>query len=62
MLAVGDIYLEDFGTWCDEEGRLIWGINVYHEAAEMPHILDLVRLANSGSVAREYAEWNRSAK
>ena len=51
MLAVGDIHLENFGTWRDEEGRLIWGVNDYDEAAEMPYILDLVRLATSAALA-----------
>src|SRR5689334_12258159 len=26
VLAVGDIHLENFGTWRDAEGRLCWGI------------------------------------
>src|SRR5260221_7480331 len=24
VLAVGDLHVENFGTWRDEEGRLIW--------------------------------------
>ena len=27
VLAVGDLHLENFGTWRDAEGRLIWGVN-----------------------------------
>jgi uncharacterized protein (DUF2252 family) len=27
VLAVGDLHLENFGTWRDVEGRLIWGVN-----------------------------------
>jgi len=50
-LAVGDIHLENFGTWRDQEGRLIWGVNDYDEAAEMPYILDLIRLATSAVLA-----------
>ncbi len=50
-LAVGDIHLGNFGTWRDQEGRLIWGVNDYDEAAEMPCILDLVRLATSATLA-----------
>ena len=46
-LAVGDIHLENFGTWRDEDGRLVWGVNDYDEAAEMPYLLDLVRLATA---------------
>jgi hypothetical protein len=50
-LAVGDIHLENFGTWTDREGRIVWGVNDYDEAAEMPYILDLVRLATSAALA-----------
>jgi len=46
-LAVGDIHLENYGTWRDVEGRLIWGVNDFDEAAEMPYVLDLVRLGTS---------------
>ena len=51
VLAIGDIHLENFGTWTDREGRIIWGVNDYDEAAEMPYILDLVRLAASAALA-----------
>jgi hypothetical protein len=47
VLAVGDIHLENYGTWRDVEGRLIWGVNDFDEAAEMPYALDLVRLGTS---------------
>ena len=51
-LAVGDIHLENFGTWRDEDGRLVWGVNDFDEAAEMPFAIDLVRLATSALLAR----------
>lgn len=51
VLAVGDIHLENFGTWRDADGRLVWGVNDFDEAAEMPYVLDLIRLATSGLVA-----------
>ena len=51
VLAVGDTHLENFGTWHDEDGRLVWGVNDYDECAEMPYILDLVRLATSAALA-----------
>jgi hypothetical protein len=35
VLAVGDLHLENFGTWRDTEGRLIWGINDFDEAANI---------------------------
>jgi len=47
VLSVGDLHLENFGTWRDDDGRLVWGVNDYDEAAEMPYVLDLVRLAAS---------------
>jgi Uncharacterized protein conserved in bacteria (DUF2252) len=51
VLAVGDIHLENYGTWRDVDGRLVWGVNDFDEAAEMPFALDLVRLATSALVA-----------
>ena len=50
VLAVGDIHLENYGTWRDVDGRLAWGVNDFDEAAEMPYGLDLVRLACEGRV------------
>src|SRR5947209_13469163 len=47
VLAVGDIHLENYGTWRDADGRLIWGVNDFDEAADMPYALDLVRLGTS---------------
>lgn len=52
ILAIGDMHLENFGTWRDEEGRLVWGANDFDEAAVMPYALDLVRLAVSAILAR----------
>jgi len=52
VLAVGDIHLENFGTWRDADGRVVWGVNDFDEAAEMPYVLDLVRLATSAILAR----------
>jgi len=51
VLAVGDIHLENFGTWRDADGRLVWGVNDFDEAAEMPYALDLIRLATSALMA-----------
>ncbi len=47
VLAVGDLHTENFGTWRDMEGRLIWGINDFDEAFPMAYTNDLVRLATS---------------
>jgi Uncharacterized protein conserved in bacteria (DUF2252) len=47
VLGVGDLHLENFGTWRDDDGRLVWGVNDFDEAAEMPYPLDLVRVVAS---------------
>jgi hypothetical protein len=51
VLAVGDVHLENFGTWRDADGRLAWGVNDFDEAAEMPYVLDVIRLATSALLA-----------
>ena len=51
VLAIGDIHVENFGTWRDREGRLVWGVNDFDEAAKMPYVVDLVRLATSAVLA-----------
>jgi uncharacterized protein (DUF2252 family) len=50
VLAVGDIHVENFGTWRDADGRLVWGVNDFDEAAVMPFTLDLPRPATSVTV------------
>src|SRR4029077_1755624 len=42
---------ENFGTWRDAEGRLIWGINDFDEASPLPYTSDLLRLAASAHLA-----------
>jgi len=51
VLAVGDLHVENFGTWRDAEGRLIWGINDFDETCRLPYVHDLVRLATSAHLA-----------
>jgi hypothetical protein len=51
VLAIGDTHLENFGTWRDVEGRLVWGANDFDDAAVMPYALDLVRLVASALLA-----------
>src|SRR5260370_4033942 len=51
VLAVGDLHIENFGTWRDQEGSLIWGVNDLDEAWPAPYTLDLVRLTTSVYVA-----------
>ncbi|MGA2267356.1 MAG: DUF2252 family protein [Bryobacteraceae bacterium] len=56
VLAVGDLHVENFGTWRDIEGRLIWGINDFDEAWRLPYTNDLIRLATSALLAKMTCE------
>jgi Uncharacterized protein conserved in bacteria (DUF2252) len=51
VLAIGDLHLENFGTWRDFEGRLIWGVNDFDEAWPVTYTVDLVRLLTSAYLA-----------
>lgn len=51
VIGVGDLHLENFGTWRDEDNRLVWGVNDVDEACQIPYTLDLVRLATSAVLA-----------
>jgi hypothetical protein len=53
VLAVGDLHIDNFGTWRDLEGRLIWGVNDFDEAWPAAYTVDLVRLLASCYVAIE---------
>src|SRR2546426_6286617 len=55
VLGVGDLHIENFGTWRDAEGRLSWGVNDFDEACYLPYTNDLVRLATSAFFAVEDA-------
>jgi len=60
VLSVGDLHLENFGTWRDADGRMVWGVNDFDEAAIMPYTLDLVRLAASIRLAPRLAVSNQA--
>jgi hypothetical protein len=47
VLAIADLHVENFGTWRDSEGRLVWGVNDFDEAYPLAYTADLVRLAAS---------------
>ena len=53
VLAVGDLHVENFGSWRDIEGRLIWGVNDFDEAYPLAYTNDLIRLAVSAHLAAE---------
>ncbi|WP_314958022.1 DUF2252 family protein [Bradyrhizobium cosmicum] len=59
VLSVGDTHIENYGTWRDAEGRLVWGINDFDEAAVIPYPFDLVRLATSARLAPKARSANR---
>ena len=61
VLAVGDTHVENFGTWRDAEGRLVWGVNDFDEAAVSPYAFDLVRLAASARLPPDRVLGNRKA-
>lgn len=62
VLAVGDLHVENFGTWRDAEGRLIWGVNDFDETVTLPYTQDLVRLGTSAVLAAQEAQLLLSAR
>ena len=53
VAAVGDLHVENFGTWRDREGRLVWGVNDFDDSETLPYAFDLARLATSATLAIE---------
>ena len=51
LLAVGDLHVENFGVWKGSLGQLVWGVNDFDDACELPFTSDLVRLATSVALA-----------
>lgn len=51
VVAVGDLHIENFGTWRDRDARLAWGVNDLDEVDVLPYTIDLVRLAASAVLA-----------
>jgi len=51
VAVVGDLHVENFGTWRDGEGRLVWGVNDFDESEDLPYTYDLARLATSAALA-----------
>ena len=50
---MGDLHAENLGMCLDSRRRLVWGINDFDEACELPFTSDLVRLAASIVFAAE---------
>jgi hypothetical protein len=61
LLVVGDLHVENFGVWQDSRTRLVWGVNDFDDACELPFTSDLVRLATSALLAAEAAKIATSA-
>src|SRR5271169_661415 len=53
VLAVGDLHVENFGTWRDVEGRLIWGVKDVDGSWPMAYTIDLRLLSVSAHLAAE---------
>ena len=51
--SVGDLHVNNFGTWVDKKGRSVWGVNDFDEAYKLPYTNDLVRLVSSAKVLNE---------
>lgn len=62
VLAVGDLHIDNFGTWRDLEGRLIWGVNDFDEAWPAAYPLDLVRVLASSYLAMDTENLSLSRK
>src|SRR5260370_17838377 len=62
VLAVGDLHVENYGTWRDAEGRLVGGVNAFDEAYRMPYTFALVRLATSAGLAASEGHLNIDLK
>jgi len=53
VLAVIDLHVDNYGTYRDHEGRLIWAINDFDEVFPYSFAVDLVHLAASAKLAIE---------
>ncbi len=62
VMSVGDLHVENFGTWRDVEGRLVWGVNDFDESTTLPYTQDLVRLATSAGLAAAEGHLNLDLK
>ncbi len=60
--SVGDLHVDNFGTWLDKKGRLIWGVNDFDEAYPLPYTNDLVRLLTSANILRKQGKLQLSLK
>jgi len=59
-LGVGDLHVENFGTWLAPDGE-VFGVNDYDETGPVPFTNDLVRLAASAVLAAREGHLRLSA-
>ena len=62
VFGVGDLHVDNFGTWRDGDGRLAWGVNDFDEATVLPYTNDLVRLCTSAILAIDQTSLQLSAR
>ena len=62
VFGVGDLHVDNFGTWRDADGRLAWGVNDFDEATVLPYANDLVRLCTSAMLAIEQSSLQISSR
>jgi hypothetical protein len=62
VFGVGDLHVDNFGTWRDGDGRLAWGVNDFDEATVLPYTNDLVRLCTSAILAVDQSPLQISAR
>lgn len=56
LLGVGDLHIQNSGTWRDAGSRLVWGVNDFDEADRCCFAVDLVRTAVSAKLAADQAD------
>ena len=62
VFGVGDLHVDNFGTWRDGDERLAWGVNDFDEATVLPYTNDLVRLCASAMLAIDQSPLQVSAR
>src|SRR5262249_3760176 len=55
VLSVGNLHVENYRTWVDLEGRLVWGVNDVNEAAMLPYTNDRILLTGNNALKKRLA-------
>jgi uncharacterized protein (DUF2252 family) len=51
VLGIGDLHIENFGSWPLGEHQVAWGVNDFDECCAVPYTADLLRLVVSALLA-----------